>query len=210
MKRKVMIPALLCLAVLAGSIAIAEDAKKPAGMPEMKLPPGWTAEDMQACALASTPGKNHEVLAKSVGTWTGKSTMWMFPGSEPMNSECSVAISSLMDGRYTKVEWTGDMPGMGPFKGFGINGYDNSAGKFVSTWIDSMSTGIMYGTGELSADGKTLTWKFTFTCPVTKKPAVMRQIETTNADGTKTLDMFGPEPKSGQEFKMMHIELAKK
>ena len=27
----------------------------------------------------------------------------------------------------------------------------------------------MNGTGELSDDGKTMTWKYTFNCPITKK-----------------------------------------
>ena len=30
-----------------------------------------------------------------------------------------------MDGRFIKVEVEGEMPGMGPFHGFGIYGFDN-------------------------------------------------------------------------------------
>ena len=47
----------------------------------MQLPPGWTAEDMQAMMAAGTPGKMHEHLAKDVGMWQGKTTMWMAPGA---------------------------------------------------------------------------------------------------------------------------------
>ena len=39
---------------------------------------------------------------------------------------------------------------------------------------------MMQGTGELSSDGKTLTWNYTGTCPIQKKPIVVRQIETRN------------------------------
>ena len=102
------------------------------------------------------------------------------------------------------------MPGMGPFNGFGLKGFDNVSGKFTSVWIDNMSTGIMAGTGELSADGKTITWTFGYTCPLTKKPTVMRQIETTTGPNTKTLEMHGTDPKSGKEYKMMSITLTKK
>jgi hypothetical protein len=214
MKRYAMFGLLLsvcAMAVVIGTFAIAEDKPAaPAGMPEMKLPPGWTPEDMQACMIAATPGEMQKHLHKSVGTWEGKSQMWMFPGSEPMNSNCTAVISDMMDGRFVKVDWSGDMPGMGPFKGFGINGYDNSSKKFVSMWVDSMSTGIMNGTGDLSADGKTMNWNFNYTCPVTKKPAVMRQVETATGENTKTLEMFGHEPKSGKEYKMMSIELTRK
>jgi hypothetical protein len=211
MIRKVLAPMLLCLAIVAGSIAVAEEMKEPGQKKaEIKLPPGWTAEDMQACAAAATPGKNHEYLTKAVGTWTGKSTMWMFPDAESVTSECTLAISSMMDGRYTRVDWKGDMPGMGPFTGMGTQGYDNVGGKFVCTWIDNMSTAIMNGTGELSPDGKTMTWTYNFVCPLNKKPMTMRQVESSTDDNSKTLEMFSPDPKSGKEFKMMHIELTRK
>jgi hypothetical protein len=38
----------------------------------------------------------------------------------------------------------------------------------------------------------------------------MRQIETNTGPNTKTLEVFGVEPKSGKEFKMMQIELTRK
>jgi hypothetical protein len=207
---------LIGLALIAGSIAIAADPPrdaKPAAataQPEMKLPPGWTQEDMQACMLAGTPGKNHEHLAKGIGKWQGKNTMWMAPGAPPMVSDCSSTVTSIMDGHYVKVETVGEMPGMGPYSGQGTYGFDNVSGKFVSTWIDNHSTGIMNGTGELSPDAKTITWTFTYNCPLTKKPAVMRQIDTTTGPNTQTVEMYGADPKTGKEYKMISIELTRK
>ena len=216
--RKLVVPTVLAIvgvAVAAASVATADqkrddkaDAK--AGQPEIKLPPGWTMEDMQACVAAGTPGKMHEHLAKGVGVWQGKNTMWMAPGADPVTSDCTYTATAIMDGRYVKGEWAGEMPGMGPYHGFGINGFDNVAQKFVSTWIDNHSTGIMNGVGELSGDGRTMTWNFTYHCPMTRKPAVMRQVETTTAPGKKMLEMFGTDPKSGKEYKMMRIEFARK
>jgi hypothetical protein len=104
----------------------------------------------------------------------------------------------------------GEMPGMGPYSGFGLIGFDNVTKKFVSTWIDNHSTGIMSGSGALSPDGKVLTWTYNYTCPVTNKPAVMREIETITGPETKTLEIFSTEPKSGKEFQMMRIEFTKK
>lgn len=198
--------------VTAATIAIAQPAQdaKPAGQPEMKLPAGWTPEDMQACMAAGTPGKMHEHLAKAVGVWAGKSTMWMAPGSEPMKSDCTATITPLFDGRYTKCDWAGEMPGMGPYNAMGVYGFDNVSQKFVSNWMDNHSTGIMNGTGELSSDGKTMTWNYTYNCPMNKKPTVMREIETITGPNTKTLEGFAPDPKSGKEYKMMSIELTKK
>lgn len=202
----------LALVTLAAVIAIAAEPndKKPPSTAEIKLPPGWTQADLEACMLAGTPGKMHEHLLKGTGQWTGKSTMWMGPGAEPITSECTSTVTPIMDGRYIKYEMKGDMPGMGPYNGFGLYGYDNVSQEFNSTWIDNHSTGMMRGTGKLSPDGKTLTWKFTHNCPLTKKPAVMREIETITGPNTRTLEMFGADPKSGQEYKMMSISFVKK
>lgn len=203
--------AAVALGALVGSIAIADpstDSKAPS-QPEAKLPPGWTAEDMKACMMAGTPGKMQQRLARDAGVWNGKTMMWMAPGTEPMTSECTNTITTIMDGRYTKCKMEGEMPGMGPYHGLGIHGFDNVSEQFVSTWVDNHSTGIMTGVGKLSDDGKVLSWRFTANCPLTKKPVVLRQIETITGPNTKTLEMFGKDPKSGKEFKMMRIEFAK-
>ena len=203
--------AAVALAAAVGSFAVADSSKdaKAGAQPEFKLPPGWTAEDMQRCMVAGTPGKMHEHLAQGVGKWETKCTMWMAPGVEPMKSEGMSTVSPIMDGRYMKAEMEGEMPGMGPYHGFGIYGYDNVSKEFVSTWIDNHSTGIMKGTGELSDDAKTLTWTYTVNCPMTGKPTKMREVETITGDDTKTLEMFGDDPKTGEEFKMMHIDFKK-
>lgn len=211
MKKSLATVALLCLALAKVAIPAdpPKDNKAPA-QPEMKLPPGWTMDDMKACMEAGTPGKMHEWLAKSAGTWAGKTTMWMGPGGETQKSECTANFTSIMGNRYLSCEIKGDMPGMGPFLGQGTYGFDNVLGKFVSTWIDNQGTGIMFGTGELSKDGKTLTWQFTYNCPINKKPVSMREVDTVVDDKTRTLEMFGPDPKSGKEYQMMKIEFTKK
>jgi hypothetical protein len=177
----------------------------PAGQ-DMQLPKGWTEADMQACMAAATPGPMHAFLAEGAGTWAGKTTMWMGPDTDPMTSDCTSTTAVVMDGRYVMCDMKGEMPGMGPFTGHGIQGYDNVSKKFVGTWIDNCSTGVMQGVGELSADKKTLTWEYTMNCPLTKKPTVMREVERITGPDTRTLEMFGKDPKSGAEYQMMRIE----
>lgn len=210
--KKLLAPGVATLAAIAvaGSMAIAEPAKESAPPVDVQLPEGWTAEDMQACILAGTPGAMHKKLAGDVGVWHGKTTMWMAPGAEPMQSECTSTVEAIMDGRYIKCDMEGEMPGMGPYQGLGLYGFDNVSQEFVSTWVDNHATGIMTGTGKLSDDGKVLEWKYTANCPVTKKPVIVREVETITGPNTKTLEMFGAEPKSGKEFKMMSIELTRK
>lgn len=215
---------LMTLGMVAGSVALAQPEKKPAAQPDKKpaaqpagdasaqpqLPPGWTEADMKACMDACTPGPMHAYLAKGAGIWAGKTTMWMAPNTEPIKSECTSTVTTMMDGKYVKCEMAGEMPGMGPFNGFGISGFDNVSQKFQSTWIDNMGTGIMFGTGELSGDQKTMTWKFNYFCPIAKKQVTMRQIEKRIGDNSMTMEMYGPDPKTGVEYKLMEITLNRK
>jgi hypothetical protein len=198
---------------IVASIAIAEpskDSKPAAGQPEMQLPPGWTAEDMQACMASMTPGKMHEHLAKSVGVWQGKNTVWIYPGAEPTTTDSTATITPMLGGRFIKCEMAGEMPGMGPYNGFAIYGFDNVSQKFVSTWVDNCGTGMANGIGDLSSDGKTLTWNFAYNCPLTKRACELREIETFTGPNSKTLEMFATDPKSGKEYKMMELVLTRK
>jgi hypothetical protein len=185
---------------------------QPAAQPghDFQLPPGMTQEDMEACMAAGTPGPNHEFLAKAIGTWDGKMRMWMTPEAPVIESTCTTVISSAMDGRFTKCETTGEMPGMpGPFNGFGLYGYDNVGKTFQSVWIDNCGTGMMRGKGELSSDGKTLTWTYDYNCPIAKGPVKMREIERWTGPNSMVLEMYGPD-KTGKEFKMMEITSTRK
>jgi len=197
----------LALAGLTGAIAFAKDDKK--DKKEVKLPPGWTEADMEACSKAAAPGKMHEHLARDAGVWEGKNTMWMGAGAEPTTTECKSTLTAILDGRFVRCEMAGEMPGMGPYHGLSINGYDNVSQEFVSTWIDNCGTGMALGKGQLSPDGKTLTWKYTYNCPVQKKPTVMRSVETATSPTAKVIEMFAPDVKTGKEYKMMRLELAK-
>jgi hypothetical protein len=193
-----------------GATKVASTASRPAQQGEFQLPDGWTQEDMEACMIAGTPNEMHEYLAQAVGEWTGTTRMWMPGGNEPMTSETEMRVTSIMDGRYIQAEYSGEMPGMGDFRGIGISGYDVAAERFVSSWIDNHSTKIMVGEGKRSADGKVMTWSYTYVCPVKKAPAVMREVETISGRDARRLEMFGTDPKSGREYKMMEIEFRRK
>ncbi len=191
--------------------AKAPSTKAPATPPagEMQLPPGVSAEDMQACIEAGTPGEMHAHLAKSIGVWKGKEKMWMSPEAPPMEVNCSTTITGVMDGRYTRCLVESEIPGMGMFKGEGLYGYDNTTKTFQCSWIDSMSTTIMNGTGEMSSDGKTMTWTYGYTCPITHKPTTMREVEQWTGKDAVTLSMYTIDPKSGKEYKMMETMLTR-
>jgi hypothetical protein len=195
----------LCLGAIGAAFAFAaQDGKEH----EFKLPAGWTMEDVQACEAAGMPGSQHAEMMKMVGTWKAKNQMWMAPGTEAMVSEGEWHVSSMM-GRYLKTEVKGDMPGMGPFEGLAIMGFDNVSQQYVMSWFDNMGTGIMQGTGSMSADGKTMTSNYNYNCPLTKKATVMREVVKHIDANTMSMEMFAIDPKSGKEFKNMHMDLSR-
>lgn len=176
---------------------------------EMPLPEGWTQEDMQKCIEAGTPGEMHQKLAEGAGVWEGQVSMWMAPDSEPVNSVVVTTVEPVMQGRYVRVTTEGEMPGMGPYRAEGLYGYDNVTEEFVSSWIDNFSTGIMHGVGRASEEDGTLTWVYTYNDPITEKSAQMREVEETKSPDSKTLTVYGTNPKTGEEYKMMFMELTR-
>jgi hypothetical protein len=183
-------------------------AAQPAGQPEFQLPPGWTAEDMAKCEAAGTPGAQHQRLTGDAGVWSGKTKMWMGPNTQAIESTCSSTITPILDGRFVKCEMKGDMMGM-PFNGLGFYGFDNVTQKYQGTWMDNCGTTMMQGTGELSSSGDTLTWTYKYTCPISGKPVTLREVQKTTGKDTKYTEMFGIDPKTGKEFKMMEFTLTR-
>ena len=174
---------------------------------QMQLPPGWTQADMDKCTAAGTPGEMQMKLHEMVGTWKGTNEMWMVPGMPGMKSEQTWEITDVYDGRYTKIHVSGEMPGMGKFDGMGFTGYDNVSKKVVSTWFDTMSTGIMYGDGEFSTDGKSLTLNYKVNCPITEKAVPFRQVQHFMDANTVHVEFYGTDPKTGKEYKCMEANL---
>ena len=120
---------------------------------------------MEVYKKLATPGAPHKMLANLAGTWITKTRAWMEPDKPPMEGTGTCEQRMLFEGRYLQQEYTGEMTGS-PFIGINVLGYDNHTKKYVSTWIDSMSTGIYFFEGTGSADGKTITQESSYDDPV--------------------------------------------
>ncbi|WP_265426695.1 DUF1579 domain-containing protein [Chryseobacterium sp. YIM B08800] len=158
----------------------------------------------------ATPGDMQKMLAKSDGVWSGENTMWMEDGGKPMTSTSITTNKMIFDGRYQTSEHTGNFMGM-PFEGMSITGYDNAKKKFVSTWIDNMGTGLMTMEGDWDASKKSIEFKGKMTDPTRPgKDCNMREVYTYVDDTHQTLEMYGPDSKTGKEYKTMEIKYTKK
>lgn len=154
-----------------------------------------------------TPGDMQKMLSKYAGTWKAKSTFWMSPGTEPMVSEVTTVSEMILGGRYLSTKISGNMMGM-PFEGMSVEGYDNAAKVFMTTWIDNMGSGIIYMTGKWDEAAKQINYTGKTVDPMSSNWIDVRQVVTYNADGSVKMEMYGPGP-DGKEFKTMEIISAK-
>jgi hypothetical protein len=153
------------------------------------------------------PGEPHKQLASLAGSWTTQTKEWMEPNKPPVESAGSAEMKALLDGRFLQQEFTGQMMGQ-PYSGIGITGYDNLRKRYVSTWIDSMGTGIFLMEGTASADGKTITLKGQHAEPgggYMKHRAIWKILDS----NTQTFEMYGSH-QGGKEWKMMEMTYTRK
>lgn len=178
-------------------------------MTEEKKPQGKM--DMQAmtevCQRLATPGAPHKLLAHMAGSWNTRTKCWSEPDKPPMESTGTCQQRMLLGGRFLQQEFTGEMMGS-PFTGIGLAGYDNHTRKHVSTWMDSMGTGIHFFEGTASADGKIITQTSRYDHPV-QGPVQWRTVTRIVDDDTLVFDMYST-GKSGKEDKVMEITYTRK
>ncbi|MEO8328359.1 MAG: DUF1579 domain-containing protein [Nitrospirota bacterium] len=162
---------------------------------------------MEMYKKLATPGEPHKLFASLAGNWTTKTKSWMEPDKPPMESTGSAEIKMLLDGRFLKQKFTGEMMGQ-PYSGIGIDAYDNVRKKYVTAWIDTMGTGIFMMEGTASADGKTITMQGQHEEPGGGH-MTHRAVWTIVDDNTQTFVMYGAHH-GGKEMKIMEITYTRK
>jgi len=154
-----------------------------------------------------TPGKHHEMMAKTVGEWKTITKMWMDPSAEPMVSEGTTVYEMIMGGRYLKSTHSAVMMGQ-PFEGMMIQGYDNVKKEFVSTWIDNMGTGIMFSSGKYDEPTQSITFEGSMVDPATGRDTKYKEIVKIIDQNKHIWEMY--DLSKGTEIKMMEIEYTRK
>jgi len=183
-------------AVAAFGVAEEPKAKKAAAPMDEKAA-------MDAMMKAGTPGDAHKKLEALTGTWDAKVTSWMAPGKPPIESKGKSEAKMALGGRFLEEHFEGEFMGQ-PFSGMGYTGYDNVQKKYVGTWMDSMSTGVMTSSGKMDADGKTFSMTGSMADPMTGKMSTVKEKMTVADADHHTFEMWGAGP-DGKNFKMMEI-----
>lgn len=181
----------------------AEETKVKTTVPEKKPE---VAKPMDAAAMEKamkdfyTPGAMHKWLASFNGTWEADIIGYMNP-EHPDTSKATEVYSMILNGLYQEGKLNGNMMGM-PFEGRSLSGFDNARKKFVTTWVDNISSGTTYMTGDYDETSKTLNMKGTQTNPESGADMGIRQVLKLIDNDTYTLTMYGDGP-DGKEIKFM-------
>jgi hypothetical protein len=150
------------------------------------------------------PTAQHKLLSKDVGTWDAAIKAWMAgPNSDPTVSK-GVETCTMLGSFWLINEFKGEFGGQ-PFEGRGQTGYDANKGKYVATWIDTMSSDIMTLEGDFDEKTNTMTMTGKGKDPA-GKPYEAKEVSEHKGDDTRVFTMYMKSAETKDEMaKMMEI-----
>lgn len=162
-------------------------------------------EEMQlAMERASAIGSEHLALKELVGNWKTEARWWMDPQGKPEITKGRAVVASVFGGRFVRETFTGTWMGQ-KFEGVGYLGYDNVLQQYTATWIDSVSTATMNGTGKYDPTTKSWSYISEMSCPMTNDQRTFKSVRRIIDRNHFVLEMYDQGP-DGQEYKSMEID----
>lgn len=149
----------------------------------------------------AAPGPEHAMLKALEGEWDAVVKM----GDDESKSVSRMRMG--MGGLWLVTNFRGEAGGVA-FEGHGLDGYDQDKKKFVSIWVDSMSSSPMFFEGTYDEKTKTCTMTAEGKGP-DGKPARYKS-KTMNRDNDHQVFEMYITDSSGQEQLMMTITYTRK
>ncbi len=163
------------------------------------------AEMMMKMMELATPGPEHAELAKKVGAWEQQYKMKWDPNAPWMDAAGTSEATSVLGGRFIMEKIKSEMPGMGPFEGLQLFGFDKMSGEYISLWADSMSTWWVESRGKENPDG-TIEMKGTMKDVMGQRP--FRMVIKPKGETENDIEMY--DTIMGKEVLVMQIHSKKK
>lgn len=163
---------------------------------------------MAAWQRAATPGEGQKKLEPLVGTFDAKMRSTIDPSKPP---EDSVGVSTntwVLGGRYVEQEFDGEFMGE-PYRGIGYSGYDNVQKKYVSVWMDTAGTGMMFLTSAADKSGKTIAGSARIWDPLSEKPLPVESKIIVTDNDHYSFELWGKAP-NGKLMKLIDIQYTRK
>ena len=152
----------------------------------------------QAAPPMPKPTAEHQLLKDHVGKWKVACKFYMEPGQPPMESNATENVEAVGE-FWTLSKFENQMMGM-PFVGRATMGFEPHTGKFVSTWVDSMSPALFVLNGKQKGD--TITMEGSAWSCMTNSILKHRTTEKHVGKNERIFEMYCTMP-DGKEIKMM-------
>lgn len=195
---KILILTVLALSAASGALAADKAAEAAPASSDA------SADAMKAWQDFATPGEHHKLLGRYVGSWKTHTRMWFKPDAPAQESDGRAEIRWALGNRYIEQRQEGQMLGR-PFSGIGYTGFDNVKQKYVTIWMDTAGTSILYELGSVDPSGRVIKSRGTVDDPVTKKPQRYQDAVTFRSPDSFSYEAWGPEPGGVKMFRMMEI-----
>ena len=163
----------------------------------------------KALENAMTPGEGQEKLEPLIGTFDVKVRTWLDPSKPPIESLATAVDTWVLGKRYVQQMLAGYIAGE-PWSGISYAGYDNVTKKYVSTYMDTGSTGMEWYTGTLDPDGTHGRMTATIADEVTGKPKTLELRLTIAANGDRVTELWEQDRKTGNLSKVLEFQFTRK
>lgn len=149
------------------------------------------------------PGPEHQIFKQDEGTWDATVEVFPGPGAPPMTSKGVETNIVGCGGLCLISDFKGEMMPGQVFHGHGTTAYDPAKKKYIGSWTDSMSAGLMIGESTYDAATKSATG-FMEGPDMSGNVTKMKSVVEYKDAGTRVFSMYGPGP-DGKEGLGMRI-----
>lgn len=196
------------IAVIAIGSVVTMAASAPAQQEETLTPATTQAPDSERTPdedfePLTVPGEPHEVLADTVGEWDLTIRVWSTPEGEPTETRGTASGHWILGERFVETTYKGEVMGRA-FEGLKIEGYENAAEEYVSTWRDNLGTYTLVFRGRCDDPCSVRTMIADFLDPVSDQKLKVKGVTTISETDSYLYESFIVTP-DGREFKNMEL-----
>lgn len=184
---------------------VSQESKAPTQQPQQPDP----AQMEQQWMKYAQPTAHHKKLDVFIGEWDQVVKMWWYPGAEPQITTSTATYEWIMDGRFVQGHYNGEFQGE-TFKGMDLLGYDNFRERYISLWVDNMTTAFMTAHGKFNAAGTELQMRGTHDDVMTaEKDKPFKSVTRIVDEDTVVYESYAMGP-DGEFFKSLEVTSTRK
>lgn len=164
---------------------------------------GLVSPAIAAGPPAAQVGLPQQRLAALAGDWQVTQSLWPDPSAAPVTDHGQATFSMVLGGRQLAQQL--HIASATPFDALGYIGFDNTAGRFHASWMDTNFTGLLLLHGDYDAARATYAFRGQMLGPgKSAEPIAVREVMHVVDAGHFTVDYF--ETRQGHEAHVVSLD----